>query len=76
MAELNEYSATYKKYQYRKYGAVITKCNKVINTDTTNKYLNKYYLLKAFAVAQVTPGNTEAISSPLQSLYDLDPLSE
>jgi tetratricopeptide (TPR) repeat protein len=74
--ELNEYAKTLIDYQQRYYGAVITKCNEVINFDTTNQYINKYYLLKAFAISKTDPGNKSAIASPLQQLYDRDPQSE
>ncbi len=76
LEELNEYQACYRNYEYRKFGPVVTKCNDVIRTDSSNKYLNKYYLLKAFAISKITPGNTDAIKSPLQELYDRDPQSE
>lgn len=74
--ELNEYAKTLIDYKQRYYGAVITKCNEVIAFDTANQYLNKYYLLKAFAISKTDPGNKSAIASPLQALYDLDPQSE
>lgn len=74
--ELNEYAVTLNDYKLRYYGAVITKCNEVITYDTTNQFLNKYYLLKAFAISKTTPGNQEAISSPLRELYELSPDSE
>ncbi|MBK9591780.1 MAG: hypothetical protein IPO32_09825 [Crocinitomicaceae bacterium] len=74
--ELNEYAKTLIDYQQRYYGAVITKCNEVINFDTTNQYINKYYLLKAFAISKTDPGNKTAIASPLQLLYNRDPQSE
>lgn len=74
--ELNAYAKTLIDYQQRYYGAVITRCNEVINFDTTNQYLNKYYLLKAFAISKTDPGNKTAIASPLQDLYNRDPQSE
>lgn len=74
--ELNEYSKTLYDYKQQLYGAVITKCNEVITYDTANAFLNKYYLLKAFAISKTSPGNTEAISSPLLELYKKDPDSD
>jgi hypothetical protein len=74
--ELNEYAKTLIDYQQRYYGAVITKCNEVINFDTANQYINKYYLLKAFAISKTDPGNETAIASPLQLLYNRDSQSE
>ena len=74
--ELNEYSAALNDYKTRNYGMVIFKCNAVIAYDSTNKYLNKYYLLKAFAISKTDPGNKPAIASPLQELYDKSPTSE
>jgi tetratricopeptide (TPR) repeat protein len=74
--ELNDYAVTLNDYKQRYYGAVITKCNEIIVNDTTNKFLNKYYLLKAFAVSKTSPGNVEAIASPLKDLYGLSPDSE
>ena len=73
---LNEYSATLEDYSYRRYGKVLTKCNQVIAYDSTNQYINKYYLLKAFSVGKTDPGNKSAIKSPLESLYALSPASE
>lgn len=74
--ELNEYATTLNDYKQRYYGAVITRCNEVISGDTANKFLYKYYLLKAFAVSKTSPGNTTAIASPLEDLYKLAPTSE
>lgn len=74
--ELNEYAKTLIDYQQRYYGAVITKCNEIINFDTANQYINKYYLLKAFAISKTDPGNKTAIASPLQELYKRDPSSD
>jgi lipopolysaccharide biosynthesis regulator YciM len=74
--ELNDYAATLQYYKDRNYGAVIYKCNEVIAYDSTNKYINKYYLLKAFAISKTDPGNTAAISSPLEQLYAKAPATE
>ena len=73
---LNEYSNTLEDYNYRRYGKVLTKCNQVLAYDSTNQYINKYYLLKAFAIGKTDPGNKSAIRSPLESLYTLAPTSE
>ncbi|MFT5822297.1 MAG: tetratricopeptide (TPR) repeat protein [Crocinitomix sp.] len=74
--ELNEYSGVMRNYRRRSYGVVISKCNDVITNDSENKFLEKYYLLKAFAVSKVSPGNKDAISDPLTKLYQLSPDSE
>ena len=74
--ELNEYSATLEDYRYNRYSKVLKKCNQVIAEDTTNEYLNKYYLLKAFCIAKTQSGNVNAIKEPLQELYDMSPESE
>lgn len=74
--ELKEYSATYEKYRYWKYAEVDTKCTDVIANDTTNQFLNKYYLLKAFALSHLRPGNQAVIAEPLVALVQLDPDSE
>lgn len=74
--ELNVYSKTLDHYRYRRYPNVLAKCNEIIAYDSTNQYINKYYLLKAFAIGKTDPGNAEAIKSPLQKLYDLSPESE
>ena len=74
--ELVEYSGVMRNYRRRSFGTVITKCNEVITNDPENKFLNKYYLLKAFAVSEVSPGNNDAISDPLIKLYELSPDSE
>lgn len=74
--ELNVYSKTLDHYRYRRYPNVLAKCNEIIAYDSTNQYINKYYLLKAFAIGKTDPGNGPAIKSPLEKLYNLDPTSE
>lgn len=74
--ELNEYSGTMRNYRRRSYGLVITKCNQVINEEPENQFLHKYYLLKAFAISKINAGNVQAISEPLQALYDIAPNTE
>jgi len=75
-AALTEYSETLEDYRYRRYDKVLTKCNQVISEDTSNQFINKYYLLKAFSIGKTSPGNQEAIRSPLEDLYALSPESE
>lgn len=75
-AELNEYSAMLKEYRLRRYGPVITTANDIILNNRNNQFLNKYYLLKAFAISKINAGNIEAISEPLEELYKLAPDSE
>lgn len=74
--ELTAYGNVLRNYRRRSYGVVISACNKVIQNEPENQYLNKYYLLKAFAVSQINPGNEEAISAPLLELIELAPESE
>lgn len=74
--ELTAYSNTLRSYRQRRYGVVISKCNEIILNNPENKYLNKYYLLKAFAVSKINAGNIEAISDPLRTVYERAPESE
>ncbi len=74
--ELLAYSNILRTYNQRLYGVVITKTNEVIFNDSENKFLNKYYLLKAFALSKINAGNVESISAPLQELYEKSPESE
>ena len=76
LEDLNEYSATLENYKYRRYNDVLVKCNQQIAYDSTNEYINKYYLLKAFAIGKTAAGNKEAIASPLKKLYTLSPDSD
>ena len=55
---------------------VITQCNAVINNNPKNKYINKYYLLNAFAISKSNISGIEAIKKPLIALYILSPNSE
>ena len=75
-AEYLAYSNTYEKYRYHKFSEVLDICEKVITTDTTNQFLNKYYLLKAFCLSQLKSGNEAAISEPLVELIKRSPDSE
>ncbi len=74
--ELDAYTSILKDYRNRSYGAVVTKCNEVISQDKNNKYINKYYLLKAFALSKMDPGNVELIAQPLRELIVISPSSE
>jgi tetratricopeptide (TPR) repeat protein len=74
--ELDAYSSVLKDYQYRNYMVVISKCTQVINNEPNNKYINKYYLLKAFAISKSNFGGVEAVITPLQQLYEISPESE
>lgn len=75
-AELKEYGKIYEDYRYQRYNQVIASCSEIIINHPENKYINKYYLLKAFAISYLTPGNTTAIAEPLRALVALDPSSE
>lgn len=74
--ELNAYSNVLRTYRRRSYGVVITACNEVITNEPDNQFLLKYYLLKAFSLSKITPGNVEAISEPLKTVYEKSPDSE
>lgn len=74
--ELMAYSSALRDYRMRNYAYVLNTCNNVIAQEVPNQFLNKYYLLKAFALSQLTPGNLTSISTPLEELYALDPSSD
>lgn len=67
-AEEEEYSKLVGRYRDRMYGLVIAKCNKVIQTDTNNVFLPKYYLLKAYAIGKTSQNTESALRSPLEEL--------
>ena len=73
---LDEYAVVLKNYRYRRYIMVLTDCNDVISNDTTNPYINKYYLLKAFATSKSNIGGVAAVEKPLRELVELSPNSE
>jgi len=73
---LDEYSSTLDDYRYHRYIKVVTQCNDVINNDKNNTYINKYYLLKAFATSKSNIGGVEAVIKPLEALVALSPDSE
>jgi len=73
---LDDYAIVLKNYRYRRYMMVLTDCNDVITHDTTNPYLNKYYLLKAFATSKLNIGGVAAVEKPLRALVALSPESE
>ncbi len=50
--DLDGYKIVLKDFSYRRYIDVITACNKVIFYDKDNKYINKYYLLKAKSISE------------------------
>jgi len=74
--ELIAYSETLRNYRMRNYNYVLNTCNEIIARPEPSQFLNKYYLLKAYALSRLTPGNLESIAEPLQTLYDLSPESE
>jgi len=73
---LDDYALVLKNYRYRRYLMVLTDCNNVITNDTVNPYLNKYYLLKAFATSKLNIGGVTAVEKPLRALVQLSPDSE
>jgi len=74
--DLDDYKAVLRDYEYKRYISVISQCNLVINNDSENKYINKYYLLKANSISQTGIGGIEAILGPLEELYANSPDSE
>jgi len=73
---LDEYGVVLKNYRYKRYLMVLTDCNDVIANDTANKYINKYYLLKAFTTSKLNIGGVAAVEKPLRALVKLSPDSE
>jgi tetratricopeptide (TPR) repeat protein len=67
-ADEEEYSKLVGRYRNKMYGLVIAKCNKVIATDSTNNFLPKYYLLKAYAIGKTSQNTETALRSPLEEL--------
>ncbi len=74
--DLEAYKIVLTDYNYKRYSDVITACNKVIFNNPTNKYINKYYLLKANAISKIGLSGPEAVKEPLETLYELSPDSE
>ncbi|HIP37610.1 MAG TPA: tetratricopeptide repeat protein [Crocinitomix sp.] len=74
--ELLEYEEVLKKYRRKRYMDVISKSTQIINNQPDNKYINKYYLLKAFALSKANFGGVSEIKKTLESLYQLAPSSE
>lgn len=75
-AALKAYTATLEEYRYQRYSRVLEQCDDIIAKDTANPYIQKYYLMKALALARVDPGNTAAIKSTLDTLYQRSPDTE
>jgi tetratricopeptide (TPR) repeat protein len=74
--DLKAYEALLKKYGRRQYMDVITEASQVIKNQPENQYINKYYLLKAFAISKSNIGGVEVIKKTLEELYKLSPNSE
>jgi len=74
--ELKAYEALLKKYGRRQYMDVITEASQVIKNQPKNQYINKYYLLKAFAISKSNVGGVDVIRQTLEELYKLSPNSE
>ncbi|NNC84315.1 MAG: tetratricopeptide repeat protein [Flavobacteriales bacterium] len=49
--ETEDYENTFRQYRMRNYTEVLTACLDVMNNDTGNRLLPKYYLLRAMAIA-------------------------
>jgi len=74
--ELKEYENLLKKYRRRMYMDVISESTQIIKNQPNNKFINKYYLLKAFAISKSNFGGVDMVRQTLQELYDLSPTSE
>ena len=74
--DLEAYKIVLTDYSYRRYSEVITACNKVIYNEPNNKYLRKYYLLKANSISKLGLSEPEAIRETLEALYEMSPDSE
>jgi tetratricopeptide (TPR) repeat protein len=74
--DLDAYSLALNDYRYRRYMKVITQCNTVIATNPQNKYINKYYLLKANSISESNIGGVALVEKTLKELYALAPDSE
>lgn len=71
--DLMDYKAVLKKYDFGKYVETITAANQVIFNDTANKYLEKYYILKANAISKSGIGGIDAARDPLEKLVAISP---
>ena len=71
--DLISYKDALRKYEYGKYAEAITAANAVIFNDTANKYLEKYYILKANAISKSGMGGIDAAKDPLIQLIKLSP---
>lgn len=58
------------------YMDVISESTQIIKNQPNNKFINKYYLLKAFAISKSNFGGVDMVRQTLQELYDLSPTSE
>lgn len=75
-ADLEAYSKVLNDYRYQRYMTVISECSQMINSDSTNKFIGKYYLLKAFAISKSGFGGPDQVRKTLEDLYALDPQSD
>lgn len=72
-----EYAAIVDRYENNQYGLVVAKCNKVIQSDSLNEFLPKYYLLKAYALGKSPYGDDKVnLVASLNELIERFPISE
>ncbi|MFK8037567.1 MAG: tetratricopeptide repeat protein [Crocinitomicaceae bacterium] len=71
--DLMTYKAALRKYETGRYVEAITASNEVIFKDTANKYLEKYYILKAKSISKTGVGGIKAAKDPLIKLIQLSP---
>lgn len=71
--DLVSYKEALRQYETGRYTEAITLANQVIFKDTSNKYLEKYYILKAKAISKTGVGGVNAAKGPLIKLIQLSP---
>lgn len=71
--DLISYKSALRQYETGRYVEAITAANQVIFKDTSNKYLEKYYILKAKAISKTGVGGVKAAKGPLIKLVQLSP---
>ena len=74
--ELEAYENLLRLYNQKRYMDGISKASYVINNQPENEYINKYYLLKAFALSKANFSGPEAVKETLEQLYSKAPDSE
>ncbi len=71
--DLETYKKTLRLYELNRFVETITAANEIIFNDTTNQYLEKYYILKAKAISKTGVGGSAAATEPLVQLIQKSP---